>query len=419
MKRKTILPFFTLLILISCNNQNQKKKSDLEVIQPYPHIINMSEGFKNTAQLKLSDIADSIKYIVLSKEKEVLIGSFRRLQMTDNDIYISSNSFVMRFDLRGKFLNSFRSLGRGPEEYLPGSVYTTTPKNDKIFILRSMMYNYLLFRPDGKYLGIKELPHPQNLFDFVSLSDSVFLFTFYFIGTFMNEDILKSMNCTAGLFDQNAKPINIIEHPLSKTTPSITDLKRIISQAPTFTFFENRIVLTPLGDTIYEIDKNSISPGFIFNWGQTPHNQTIEELYYRQTESSNKVRNYMPVFETKRKVYFRGSKINDYFIFEYDKITGVNRTMTVNEDNIGLINDLDGGENYFPYWTNRKGDIWITYDDAIKFKENHNEEFLTKSIAIYPDKKQKLHAFVTDLQLDDNPVLKIVYLKKYLDNKEK
>ena len=417
MKRKTILPFLSLLILISCNNQNQKNKSDLEVIKPYPHIINMSEGFKNTAQIKLSDIADSIKYIVLSKEKEVLIGSFRRLQMTDNDIYITSNSFVMRFDLAGKFLNSFGSLGIGPEEYLPGSVYTTTPKNDKIFILRNMMYNYLSFKPDGEYLGTKELPHPQNLFDFVNLSDSVFLFTFYFIGTFMNEDILKSMNCTVGLFDQNAKPINIIEHPLSKTTPSKTDLKRIVSQAPTFTFFENRIVLTPLGDTIYEIDKNSISPGFIFYWGQTPHNQTIEELYYRQTESSNKVLNYMPVFETKRKALFRGSKISDYFIFEYDKITGVNRTMIVNENNLGLINDLDGGANYFPYWTNRKGDIWITYDDAIKFKENHNEEFLTKSVAIYPDKKQKLCAFVTDLRLDDNPVLKIVYLKKYPDLK--
>jgi hypothetical protein len=419
MKQKAIPAILSLLILISCNNQNPKNKSDNEVIKPYPHTINISEGFKNAAQLKLSEIADSIKYIVLSKEKEVFIGSFRRLQMTNSDIYISSNSFVMRFDLNGKFLNSFGSLGRGPEEYLPGSVYTTTPKNDKIFILRNMMYNYLSFKPDGEYLGIKELPHQQNLFDFANLSDSVFLFTFYFIGTFMNEDILKSMNCSAGLFDQNAKPIKIIVHPFSKTTPSKTDLKRIISQAPTFTFFDNRIVLTPLGDTIYEIDKNSISPGFIFKWGQTPHNQTIEELYYSQTESSNKVRSFMPVFETTRKVYFRGSKISDYFIFEYDKLIGASKTMMVKEDNFGLINDLDGGTNYFPYWTNRKGDIWITYDDAIKFKKNHNEEFLAKSVAIYPDKKQKLRTFVADLQLDDNPVLKIVYLKKYPDQKEK
>src|SRR5665648_439252 len=123
--------------------------------------------------------------------------------MTNNDIYISSDGYIMRFDLSGKFLNSFGDIGRGPEEYLKGSVYTTTPKNDKILILRNMMYEYLSFKPNGDYIGIKNLSHSRNLFDFVNISDSVFLFTFYFAGNFMNEDILKSMSCSAGLFDQD------------------------------------------------------------------------------------------------------------------------------------------------------------------------------------------------------------------------
>ena len=85
--------------------------------------------------------------------------------------------------------------------------------------------------------------------------------------------------------------------------------------------------------------------------------------------------------------------MNEYFIFEYDKITGLSRSMITDEDHYGLINDLDGGADYFPYWTNRKGDIWIVDDDAFDFKKKHNEEFLSKSVAIHPEMKEKLRTF--------------------------
>jgi hypothetical protein len=80
----------------------------------------MEKGLENNDQLKLSEIADSIKYAVLSKDRKVLIGSLGRLQMTDNYIYINSEGLVMRFDLTGRFLNSYGGIGRGPEEYLAG-----------------------------------------------------------------------------------------------------------------------------------------------------------------------------------------------------------------------------------------------------------------------------------------------------------
>ena len=35
----------------------------------------------------------------------------------------------------------------------------------------------------------------------------------------------------------------------------------------------------------------------------------------------------------------------------------------------GFINDIDGGQPFFPLWTNRKGDVWIDFDQAINFRE--------------------------------------------------
>ena len=187
--------------------------------------------------------------------------------------------------------------------------------------------------------------------------------------------------------------------------------------APSFTFFDNRVVLSPEGDTIYEINKNSITKGFIINWGQIPHKQSIDELNFRQVESSNKVSIWTPILETSRKAYFRVRNVNEYYIFEYDKTTGDSRSMAVDIDNLGFINDLDGGINYYPYWTNRTGNIWILYDDAYSFKEKHTEKFLASSVVRYPEMKEKLKTFLNNLKQDDNPVLKIVYLKKYPERK--
>ena len=409
---KTIL-LVLLISLVACTNQRKRDNGDSDTIKPYPHIINMEEGFNNTSQILLSEIADSIKYIVLSKDKKVIIGSPWRLQMTDEEIYMISENIVMRFDLSGNFLNSFGRNGRGPEEYLNGSVYSTTPAHDKVLILRSMMQEYLLYKPNGDYIGKKDISYSRNLFDFVSLSDSAFLFTFWFHGAFMKGDLLSGMSCIAGIFDQDGNPIKVIEHPLRNLKVPKEDVSRILSQPPNFTFFDNRVVLTPAGDTIYEINQNSIKKGFIINWGSLPHKQTLEDLYYRKPGSTDNSISFNKVYETTSKAYLHVSKMNDYIIFEYDKITGLSRSMKSDEKNDGLINDLDGGANFFPVWTNREGNIWISDNDANEFKEKQGDEFLSKSTPNHPEMKEKLRAMVKDLKTDDNPVLKIVYLKKF------
>ena len=412
MKQETIFSILVLLILISCSNRKIKNDGDTEHVKPYPHFMNMSEGLKNTTQLKLSEIADSIKYVVLSKDKQILLGSVRSVQLTDSNIYLKSDNLVMRFSLSGRFLNSIGSLGRGPEEYLPGSGYTINPKIENVIIHRSMMNSYLIFKPDGSYIGERDFSTPRTMYAFSSISDSVFLCTFFYVGAIMKDYIENSINWLAGLFDHGGSPLKVLDHPLKNIDISKTEINKISSRTPAFTFFDHRAVLSPIGDTIYEADKDSISPGFIFDWGSLPHKQSIEELYFSQTTPGNKVVISIPVFETATKLFFRGSRnMNDNFIFEYDKVTGSCRSMITGSGNFEFINDLDGGSGYFPYWTNRKGDIWIVSEDANIFKEKHSEEFLSKSVAFYPERKRKLRAFIYDLKMDDNPVLKIVYLK--------
>jgi hypothetical protein len=405
---KVLLTIFLMITHLSCINRKSDQKA--EDVKPSPHFIDISEGFNNSSVIKLSDIADSIRYIILSKEKNTLIGDIGKIQISGDNIYLrGSDGMIMRFDMTGKFLNSFGNIGRGPIEYLPGSIFTTTPDDDEIIIFRSAMDSYLTFEPNGNFINTNKFPISRSLFDFRSLSDSVFLCTFYYVGSFMKD---FAINWSFGLFDINGNPIKLIEHPLKNEKISESDNRNIISMAPTIAYFNNRIVLKPEGDTIYEIDENSIFKGYIIKWGQVPHKQNNRELFFRQVGSSNLVSVGPIVLETYDRVYLRVSRGSNTYLFEYNKITGLTRSMKEDPDNLGFVNDLDGGANFYPYYTNRAGDIWVIEEDAFTFKEMHSPEFLSNSMALNPKWKEKLVLFTDSLKQDDNSVLKIVYLKK-------
>jgi len=406
---------FLMLLQSSCLQKKPNQKIDKNVLKPYPHIINMSEGFKNASQIKLSDIADSIDYIVLSKDKQELIGEISKIQFTNEYIYLrnSKSHFIMRFDITGRYLNSYGSIGRGPTEYLPGSPFTTTPNDDKLIIFKSTMDSYLTFHTNGDYLYSKNFPVSRTLFDSRSISDSTFLCTFIYVGSVMKDYILNSINCSAGIFDLNGNQVELIDHPLKNKEISESNIRNIVSMAPSITYFDNRIVLMPEGDTIYEIDSKSISKGYIADWGNIPHKKTNEELYLRGASSSNNASIWSLILETYDRTFFRVLRGNENYLFEYNKITGTTRSMKSDPYNFGFINDLDGGANIYPYYNNRAGDIWISSEDSYNFKEKHSQEFLNESIAVFPEMKEKLKTFVNNLKHDDNPVIEIVYLRKH------
>lgn len=405
---RVIFPI-SVILFISCQNQSTDIK---DIKKPYPHTINISEGFRNDSQIRLSDIADSIRYIVLAKDSKHLLGRIRNIQVTDSYIYLLSDNLLMRFDQDGRLLNSFGSTGRGPEEYLPGSVYTTTPDDKEVIINRSAMDSYLIFKADGICVKTRDFMVPRTMFDFKSLSDSVFLCTFYYLGTIMKDYITNSINWSAGIFDTDGNPLKVIEHPLKNNNLSESETRNIVSMAPSVTFFDNRAVVMPAGDTIYEIDSKSISKGFIIDWGNVPHKQSIEDFYFRNTKTSDKVSIWSLVLETYNKLFFRAFTGDDIYLFEYDKVTGSTRSMKEDPDNPGFVNDLDGGINYFPYYTNRKGDIWVIEEDAYSFIEKHSVDFPDNSIAQNQAMKEKLTRFHNSLKEDDNPILIILYLKK-------
>jgi hypothetical protein len=406
---KRFLNYLLLLIfLTSCKSGSNSKEETKPLIKPYPHKINISKGFKNQEIIKLSSIADSIKYIVFSND--VLIRNFPFLQMAKDGFYINPGGLIMKFNLTGKLMHVISKIGRGPEEYPLGSPFSISPYSNKIYVKRNYLGDYLTFSGNGQFSGGIDLIRSGNIWEFLSMNDTSFLYTFSYVGGKTAEEMIL-----CALYDSKGNRIKVVRHPANEI-PAGMDLKRLGVSPPRMSFYNNNVVLQHF-DTIYKISNNAITPGFILEWDNIPHRQIFEEKFLIQSTSTNKVTQYGKFFETATKAYFGLDDMKKYYLFEYDKITGVTSSMlTGEEDAFGFINDLDGGINFYPKWTNRDGDIWIDYLDAFSFKKYHNDELLSKSESVDPDNKEELRRFLKTLDLTDNPVLKIIYLKKNMIN---
>jgi len=398
MKAKIII-FISLIISISCNNQKPSNKSISET-KPYPHTINIDEALDNLVDIKLSEIADSIKYLILSKDKEVLTKRFLFLQMLDNDIFLQLGAQIYRFDKSGKFLNTVGQIGRGPEEYLSGSAFSVNPESKKIYVYRNYLHDFISYDFSGRYLEKLPLKLNHDIGSFASISDKTFyVFPVYF-------GIVPDDMFLCGIFDQNSNRIFSIKHP-AQMIPTDFDASRFIVGGPweINSYFKNEIISMCDFDTVYKINENSINPAFIFNWGNLLRPKTFEEKYYISGRPKNAISNPNKLFETHSKAFILINDQLNYHLVEYDKRTAISRSILLpNKDNLGFSNDIDGGCRFYPEWTNRNGNIWIKAIEAIDFIGLHNSLEKTEI-------GEELKAFLNNLQMDDNTVLELVYLK--------
>ena len=79
---------FIIVLATGCTNKKNVRESDELKVLPYPHIIDISEGLSNPSEIRLSEIADSIRYVVLSKDKQEVIGDVDKIQISDRVICI-------------------------------------------------------------------------------------------------------------------------------------------------------------------------------------------------------------------------------------------------------------------------------------------------------------------------------------------
>jgi len=105
MKKKNLL-YFLLPLMFACSSP----KGDIPVLD-------MEYAIDHPVKFDLGEYVSNIKYIPLETNDNCLIKSIRNVITYKNDIYISRSNFLYKFSLKGKFIKEIGTQGRGPAEF--------------------------------------------------------------------------------------------------------------------------------------------------------------------------------------------------------------------------------------------------------------------------------------------------------------
>lgn len=429
----------TILSFVACQqNENQSFNAQNKVTGPFPHTIDLEKGLENSgAVFKLSSIADSIKFVKLEKTEVSLFEEVEDVEVHDDNLFFLSNmgqkkSRVFRYNLNGKFINSIGKIGRGPGEYL-NCEYTIDYDRQEILVLdwyntrKIRVYDY-----SGVFKGDHRMGRVENSREVTSLPGSRIIVYNNFQAP---RSELKEGSAIYMLFDSTGTNRSVVLNP--------------IQQIPGDTQYDGKLQLnydrstgvyrcgyeaylySRWGDTIYYTDGNNIKPAFVLFKGK--YSAPLIERYGKPLKDDKPyLGEYMNVglFITKKHVYLEQHLEELKVVFEYNRETGEVRSSQAESScrhPIGwleydkspwFIDDLSGSGAGIIVRDRTEGDgsiltLAIPYKLSY-FKEQFGAEEVPEDVNYNSDMLKARLDLLDNLEIDDNPVVVLVYLKDEL-----
>lgn len=414
--------FLALMAVVSCTQRTDNTHQTVDDGKSYPYYINLEEGLVNPKTIGLYEIADSIKYVILSKEKDVILRNVVDFYLVDDEIIIQGSSIkstIHRFDISGRFINSIGVIGRGPGEVPQGSQMAVNQFDKKIVVKKNYTHNSVVFDFEGNFIGDYPVSAERFEKEYIFLdTDNTLMLTYYMGPVKSLPDTVvqgKIVFKTDSIVDQVIYP-EIENKYRSQNLPEIsTGYPRGVN------FFENEPIITNnFIDTIYKANSNGFYNAAVLQRGAYKPN-FINAHFYWLTEGFEWIGFYGKALETTSKIYMKGRFQNSGYIFEHDKLSGKTYSMKIDLTiknnipdlhNVNFINDFDGGVNFYPSWTNFSGDIWFSSINALDLINQTKDSGQSKNSITQPQKRSNLNEILDVLDIEDNPVLMMVYLKK-------
>lgn len=170
---KKYISISIIILSFSCKNKIETKIDDSNY---QVFTINFSTSEKNEKTINISDFTDSISYINLETNKDLLMQSIKSIKYNKDKIYISDfqGQELFIYNTDGKFLNKLNNSGRGPGEYLAISQFEINYENGNIHILDDIGSKIFIYTQNGEF--IKSIKVDDIIRDFALLPSGDYLF---------------------------------------------------------------------------------------------------------------------------------------------------------------------------------------------------------------------------------------------------
>jgi hypothetical protein len=383
-----------LLIANSCINKSDNKTNELSTKKTY--LID-ADNTKELINLKLTDLADSLRFVILETTRESLLG---------NPVFIVSDEYILaysqneyyKFSAEGKFIKKIIYKGRGPQEIsLVTSVYFDKGKN--LLYLNDHQKSYLLVYDLKSDQFLQSIEKRSMGFEFV-ISDSII------ISNGSEADALVTRNINGDILCRIPNNKKILSRTTSKVRFQVNNLYYWGNEL--FTKFER-------DDTLFIFENNSLNPYLFVKFNTVKDNPPVDMI-------KDGDRGFSIICITKKSVlistgklenveYYSGGNVSskskrEYFIL--DKVTGlsvkvnsftddyIGSDFKVTSEGISIPRNIQNGRIIIPL---NPLDI---RNILVKDSQNNN---LSKSI------KERLKKINDGINETDNPVLVIGKIK--------
>lgn len=408
---KSYLYFLFIILFFGCASPNTKNvgSKDIQADNSF-YTIDFPEILKKQREVPISDIADSIKYIVLETSPRCLLGRILDAKFSKDYVFIKHRGGPLaQFDRTGNFIQYIGSIGRGPQEYDGIKEFSIDEEHKVIYIQFIFGRKISVFSFEGKY--IKSINLDQDLGFIVWSRDSLFMcFNEPTIG---DEGYVFTEINSKGSILQSVKNFCFWQ-----TAPKRMRFMTLYPGRNVFYLLNRTLHFKGwYNDTIYTYSSNKeIIPKFFVDMGKY---RLPDELRLERTGKFAPSDYYWDcIKESSRYVFIRyatyaealdGKGLFDDGYLYYDKKTGESGALINKNGEIGFVNDLGGGPEFIPeYTTDSLAFHFIESADIKKYLAS--DKFL-KSTPKYPNQKEMLIKQLDGLSGNDNPIIMVVKLK--------
>ena len=423
----------SILLILGCScqeNSSNKKNASSLVNAPYPHLVDLTSGMANdNAQFFLSDIADSIKFILLEKTDQTILAELVDAYVDDNNLFIQTSrgqesSYYFRFDLDGRFRNTIGTVGRGPGEYV-GSSFNIDYDNKSVIVLAYYSTKeYLRFSYDGRFIEKLPIRKQQDVIRFECLPGGRIVTEPSSTGIVAR---LPHYFSAFELYNSKGSLTDSMPHPALALAGKPESMKYSTSLTKgIYKYGDEAFLQLTDEDTIYITKGDRFEPAFILNKGK--YSPSIEARY--KAGNKSKLPFLMDfacpgLLITGTHLYKR-QILNDHkYLFEYNIETGNIRSSVTHatressygfyefEDEVGFIDDLSasGQKLFFSNLTGKNGSVWISWLSATNFRNRFGNDKIIDGLKYNAKIRDQRLQLINRIEDDDNPVVILIYLK--------
>jgi hypothetical protein len=403
-----------------------------EFVLSFPAKINMEEIVNQPiTELNLSMVADSLEYIPLETLSESLIDQISGVVLTEEFIFLQTLQNVLKFSREGKYISQIGSQGRGPGEYPGLRNISIDNEKERVFIYPNWIRELLFYTFNNKY---------QNK---ISLFGSYFdlALTVFYIGNdhfiasgvgIWPGEFLEEMFLVA-LLDSTGKIVSKVDSPLMQSADYLNNNNLFYVGTYPPSYYDSIGLSIGWGcDTIYAVSHHGIEPRYILGYGRYDAPFEIKYGYSFDQDERERImeKRYGYIWvtrapiETRDYLFLQFSFNDNLYLAAYSKQSGqtlvfsekgtvrsglVDYSRRHNIESFGFKNDLDGGLNFYPRWTNLNSNVWITSYNAFDLMTKLDE--IRKRDPENLKNNERLIQLIETLDENDNPVLVVAHLK--------